>query len=454
MLQQNSLKSILLSLTKFLSQYRFSQAIGRALTHGCWPTPHLDQSGSQSDGHRIPSLKSHCPTSGKARIMRCEWKHILVTRSVLLLCPLLLTGCHSMNGYVMNASGQGYYDKGNYSMAAKEFQQAIASDPGNPDYIANLARTRYKMGDAAGAEQMYRQALTIAPSHQPSYHGMSELMLAQGRGHEASQMLSSWASTQPYVAESHIELAWLQGEMGDKQGAAQSLQRALQVNPSHPTALAHMGQYYHEQGQPTQAMAMYQQSLRANWDQPEVHSRLASASEAVGASHPMNSIAMARGVHPNSLPRQQMAFGRPAMAPQMQMAQAGFMPGMNPGPMSGPMNAAFFPQPGNPGTMTTTFSPQMPPQQAASQPFNHMAAMPFPGPMTPSAAPAMQIPPASPSAAMPQPAPVPDPNFATPEVATTQLPATSVSHTSLQIPGITQAEPSTGSTETPVVEAF
>ena len=86
-------------------------------------------------------------------------------------------------------------------------------------------------------------------------------MVAQGRGHEASQMLNSWAATQPYVAESHVELAWLQGEMGDKQGATQSLQRALQVNPNHSTALAHLGQYYQEQGQSNQAVAMYQQSL-------------------------------------------------------------------------------------------------------------------------------------------------------------------------------------------------
>lgn len=211
----------------------------------------------------------------------------------------------------MNASGLGYYDRGNYAMAAQEFQTAVASNPKNPDYLANFARTRMKMGDLSGAEQLYQQALAISPSHQPAYHGYSELLLAQNRGQDALRMMNSWAATQPYIPESHVELAWVQRELGQHDAAAQSLQTALQMNPNHATALAHLGQYYQDQGNSTQAVAMYQQALRADWNQPEVHSRLAMAAESAGASHPMGEMAMARGVHPHSLPRQQLAFGNP-----------------------------------------------------------------------------------------------------------------------------------------------
>lgn len=238
---------------------------------------------------------------------------------VLMMGCFGLTGCYSMNGYVMNASGQRLYEKGNYAAAAGEFQNALASNPANPDYVTNLAKTRYKMGDPAAAESLYRQALAMDPSHQPSYHGLAELMLSQGRGQEAGNLLTTWAATQPYVAESHLELAWLQRESGNPAAAAESLQRALQANPNHATALAHLGQYYHDSGQPGQAMAMYQRSLRANWNQPEVHSQLASAAEKAGASHPMSRTAMARGVHPHSIPRQQLAF-----APQPQLGPAQF----------------------------------------------------------------------------------------------------------------------------------
>ena len=239
-----------------------------------------------------------------------------------------------MNGYMMNSSGQALYNQGNYPMAAGEFQKAVASAPNNPDYTANLARTRYKMGDVAGAEQLYRRNLTAAPSHQPSYHGLAELMVTEGRSEEATAMMSTWSATQPYVAESHLEMAWLQKELGQPDAAAQSLQQALQVNPGHPKALAHLGEYYQQSGQHSQAVAMYQQSLQAQWNQPEVHSRLTSAAAAAGPNHPVNSTALAQGAMPPGYGPRMAARPRPPM-----MAQS-IPPYFQPGP--GPMNVAHF----------------------------------------------------------------------------------------------------------------
>ena len=281
----------------------------------------------------------------------------------------VITGCSSMGGNMANSSGMGYYEKGNYAAAAGEFNNALATDPQNPDYMANLAKSRMKMGDATGAEQLYRQALTVAPSHQPSYHGLAELMLDQNRSQEAQAMLTTWAGTQPYIAESHVELAWLQREMGNSQGAAQSLERALDVNPAHATALAHMGQYYEEMGQTDQAVALYQESLQADWNQPEVHSRMAAASQKAGESSPMAATAMARGVHPYSIPRQQTAFGPPsygAQMAQMQMMQnqmAMTTPPMYGQTMSGQMAMA----PNMNGGMNPTRSPEWSTSTASPQ---------------------------------------------------------------------------------------
>ena len=251
--------------------------------------------------------------------MRSNVLRKLARRMAFIASTTAFAGCYSMNGYVVNSSGQSYYEQGNYQAAAAEFQQALINDPGNPDYMANLAKARWKSGDAIGAEQLFRQALTVSPSHQPAYHGMAELLVSQGRANEAQGLLQTWAATQPYVAESHIELAWLQRQMGQQDSAAQSLQRALQVNPGHSTALAHLGQYYQDAGRPDQAVAMYQQSLRADWNQPDVHSKMALAAQSVGANHPMSATAMARGVHPYGVPRQQTVLGPPS--PGQQLAQ-------------------------------------------------------------------------------------------------------------------------------------
>jgi Tfp pilus assembly protein PilF len=185
-------------------------------------------------------------------------------------------GCNSMNGRMMNQSGRQYYQRGNYAMAVAEFQRAIADDPDNADHIANLAAALRKQGDVMGSERAYRRALDVEPAHQPSYHGLANLMNEQGRSGEAMALMEMWVSTQPYSTASHVELAWIKRQNNDLRGAEASLRKALQIDPNHSTALAQLGQLYQDGGQSNRAAAMYQRSLSNNWYQPSVQSRLAT----------------------------------------------------------------------------------------------------------------------------------------------------------------------------------
>lgn len=393
-------------------------------------------------------------------------------QSLFVLAGITVSGgCATMGGKMANSSGMGYYEQGNYVAAASEFQTAAMNDPSNPDFVANLAKARMKMGDAAGSEHLYRQALTMAPSHQPSYHGLAELMMAQGRGQEAQSMLTTWSATQPYVAESHVELAWLQREMGQTDAAAQSLQKALEVNPSHATALAHMGEYYEEIGRPDQAVAMYQHSLSSDWNQPEVHSRIAAASQSAGAASPMAATAMARGVHPYNVPRQQTAFGPPspgAQRAQMQMAQTQMAMAGNPmagNPMYGQMmqgqmsNQMAMSPNMNQGMMSAQSPPsgwQQAPSQmpaptswasfgtSAAQMNQSASSMPWPAESTMPAEATFDLKSTpSPVTAI---APTPDPAFS---AAASSTPATQISWTQSSTPAT-----ATANNEAPLVDAF
>lgn len=210
---------------------------------------------------------------------------------VFSLGSFLFSGCNSMHGVASNEMGNGYYQRGDYAQAHAAFTRAIANNPGNPDYVHNLAVVMEKEGDIAGAEQTYRNALKIDPSHQPSHHGLAELMISQGRQQEAVQHITAWRDTQPYVAESHLEMAWMLEQSGDLAGAEQSLKAASNVDPNHPKVLAHLGQVYQQTGRSDEAIAMYKQSLNSEWYQPQVQARIASIQKPYSSPSAQNRIA-------------------------------------------------------------------------------------------------------------------------------------------------------------------
>ena len=240
----------------------------------------------------------------------------------------LLSGCGLMNGHVMNQSGMGYFKQGNYAQARSEFQRAVADDPHNADYLANLAAAMNKQGDNANAEWTYKHALNVDPGHQPSYHGLAQMLLDQGRQAEGEALLAAWVGTEPGSPSAHVELAWLQREQGQHAAAEQSLRHALVAEPNHPTALAHLGQLYHDTGRPQQAVALYQRALLADWHQPEVQSRLATLQDTTSRRA---MVAAARTAQPQSIAARPMQYApqtpQTAAYPQfLPMANAGMQP--------------------------------------------------------------------------------------------------------------------------------
>ncbi|MBS0206563.1 MAG: tetratricopeptide repeat protein [Planctomycetes bacterium] len=203
----------------------------------------------------------------------------------------MLSGCCCTSGWMNNNWGMCQYQKGNYSQARGDFQRAVINSPRNPDYRHNLAMAMQKQGDTVGAEQVFRHNLSVDPMHQPTYHALSQMLISQQRTAEAEHLLTGWRESQPYVPEAYIEQAWFQRETGNRVAAEQTLRQALQVKPNHPTALAQLGQLYHESGQVDQASSYYQRSLISKWNQPEVQSRMATLTDS-GARRSLRRSAM------------------------------------------------------------------------------------------------------------------------------------------------------------------
>ena len=268
----------------------------------------------------VEALSSHSP--GLERLSMNSMCRI-VAGFVLLL---VLCGCRTPQGVVMNNSGKGYMEKRHFVMARHEFSRALAAEPCNAEYRHNLAMAIQEQGDAAGAEALLRKNLTIDATHQPTYHSLAALLHKQGRTDEAMGLLQTWADTQCWTVAPRLELAWLYREMGQYSQAEQELCRALQIDNNNPYVLAHLGQAYQDMGQPQQAAFYYRRSLVEKPGQMEVRSRLATVTHPVFLQRYHGHASMA------SLQGAAMPISMEMMGDPNQMM-------MGPPPMYGPMAA-------------------------------------------------------------------------------------------------------------------
>ncbi len=206
----------------------------------------------------------------------------------MLALAMAGSGCQ-MISHSKNAEGARMFDQAYYQGAQQRFQEAIQSDPNNPDGYYNLARTYHQLGklhnqktDFQQAESYYHQCLDHDPNYQDCYRGLAVLLVEQGRSPDAFKLMEGWASRSPSMSAPKIELARLFEETGNRDAAKQHLIEAVNVDPMNSRALAALGKLREDSGETQQAVANYQRSLQIDPNQPQLASRIGALSTPVG----------------------------------------------------------------------------------------------------------------------------------------------------------------------------
>lgn len=288
----------------------------------------------------------------------------VVSRGLLGIAGILwvavaasLCGCSPVNGWAMNQRGKSLYKQGQYQAARAEFERALMDRPYSADYAYNVAASMDQMGDHEAAEKMYRHALTLDPSHQPSYHGMAAMLVEDGRTEDANDLISTWAATQPYSSDATIELGWLKGETGDIEGANREFQKALQENPRNTRALKQMARANRKAGLPGEAAASYARALYMDPDLPEAKDELAQLEQQIYRDPALQMAATMPMYDPSLQPSPYPA----AVAAPQSMPQMAGMRGYTPGyaPVQTPVPASGYVTGFAPG-YTAGYQPGMP----------------------------------------------------------------------------------------------
>jgi spermidine synthase len=96
-------------------------------------------------------------------------------------------------------------------------------------------------GRYAAAAQAFRSALEIDPDQRDARYGLAGAAMLAGRDADAIAELRALVARFPGDAAAHNDLAGALARSGDRKGARQAAQRALDANPFYPEALANAG---------------------------------------------------------------------------------------------------------------------------------------------------------------------------------------------------------------------
>ncbi|HUS39564.1 MAG TPA: tetratricopeptide repeat protein [Pirellulales bacterium] len=200
---------------------------------------------------------------------------------------VLTSGCGVVSSS-MNAEGTRYFQQGNSAAAINRFEQAIATNPKDPDSYYNLGSAFHHLANSGAdssywgqAENYYVQSLDRDPTHGEAYRGLAVLLMEQNRTDQAVTLLEGWRDRQPFMPNPKIELARLHEELGDRRSAEENLLNALAVDASNPRARAALGKIREDQGDIHQALSDYTASLACNPRQPELQARVAALAASV-----------------------------------------------------------------------------------------------------------------------------------------------------------------------------
>jgi len=115
-------------------------------------------------------------------------------------------------------------------------RKVLASDPGNPGVLANLAATLAQQGRMAEAADVMRRAVESDPSNAGNYYNLGAMLAEQGRTTEALEAFRQAAAHGLRSPRLHVAAAKMEFRLGDRAAARRELERALQLEPGDPEA--------------------------------------------------------------------------------------------------------------------------------------------------------------------------------------------------------------------------
>jgi Flp pilus assembly protein TadD len=136
---------------------------------------------------------------------------------------------------------------------------------------------RFKAGDLAGAEPIYRMVVRQDPSLAQAWYMLGAVSQLQGRTDEAVANYQEAVRLVPNFPEACNNLGVAFHSQRKSVESVAALRRALALKPDYAEAYNNLGNALHERGELDEAVASYQHAVRLRTDYTEAYNNLGNA---------------------------------------------------------------------------------------------------------------------------------------------------------------------------------
>ncbi len=165
---------------------------------------------------------------------------------------------------------------GNAAGAAEAFRQALSTSPTNFGARLGLARALGAAGNGAEAEQAFRDAIALQPTYWGGYSKLGGYYYAHGRYSEAADAFRRVTALTPDNALAWSNLGGVEELQGDFESARAAFEKSLSLSAT-DTAYANLGTAAFFLGDFARAADAFEQAVRLNPDHFELWSNLGDA---------------------------------------------------------------------------------------------------------------------------------------------------------------------------------
>ena len=174
-----------------------------------------------------------------------------------------------------------YYRNKQIEKGIQDIQQAVNLQPDSSKYYVKLSDFYFAMQETDLTEEMLQKAISVDENNNEARLKLAELQYLTRQYDDCDKTISEALKRQPHNPKAILTKAFMLKDLNDTVGYIRMLQLVIDQNPKEIKAYLELGYFYQMKNDPM-AISYYQNGLRYDPNNVELHSNLAKMFQDMG----------------------------------------------------------------------------------------------------------------------------------------------------------------------------